>query len=326
MSTTRPVARKHHYIPQCYLRGFVRYSEKPKLAVIDMGRGKTFSASPENVAAERDFHAISVKGLPTDALEQEFSKFEAELAPAINRIVNVRAVKDRNDLNCILNFIALLAVKNPYRRAQNEEIAKDMVRHAAELAVADETVWKDHLRQAQIGGKLADISPQDYRSLHDFVARGDYDLQMAREWHLGVELNALKKMVRILAARRWSTLLAPPKSKGFITSDHPVCLTWSDEPPHTFYPPGHALTGTSVLFPLHKHLALLGSFEGPSHSFELGADKVAVVNGEIIRHANKQIYGQVFDFEYQFAKTDKVRQGRELLNDRLVLNGRTHRR
>jgi hypothetical protein len=291
-----------------------------------MGRGKTFSASPENVAAERDFHAISVKGLPTDALEQEFSKFEAELAPAINRIVNVRAVKDRNDLNCILNFIALLAVKSPYRRAQNEEIAKDLVRHAAELAVADETVWEDHLRQAQIDGKLADISPENYQGLRDSVARGDYDLQIAREWHLGVELNALEPMVRSLAARRWSVLRAPPGSKGFITSDYPVCLTWSAEPPHTFYPPGHAVAGTSVLFPLHKHLALIGSFEGPSHSIQLEADKVAVVNGEIIRHAHKQIYGQAFEFDYRLPNNDKIKQGRELLNDRFVLLGRTHRR
>jgi len=326
MSTTRPVARKHHYIPRCYLRGFVRHSEKPKLAVIDMGTKRTFSASPERVAAERDFHAISVKGLPTDALEQEFSKFEAELAPAINRIVNARSVIDRNDLNCILNFVALLAVKSPYRRAQNDKIAKDMVQHAAELAVADETVWEGHLRQAQSDGKLADISPQNYRSLHDFVARGDYDFQMDREWHLGIELHALENMVRTLAARRWSVLWNPPKSKGFITSDHPVCLTWSDEPPHTFYPPGHALTGTSVLFPLHKHLALLGSFEGPSHSFELEADKVAVVNGEIIRHAHRQIYGQAFEFDYRLPNTDKIKQGRELLNDRFVLLRRTHRR
>ena len=201
-----------------------------------------------------------------------------------------------------------------------------MLRHVAELAVANETVREGLLRQSQIDGKLADISPQNYRSLHDFVPRGDYGFQMDREWHLGIELHSLENMVLTLAARRWSVLWSPSKSKGFITSDHPVCLTWSDEPPHTFYPPGHALTGTSVLFPLHKHLALLGSFEGPSHSFELEADSVAVVNGEIIRHANKQIYGQAFDFEYQFPKTDKVKQGRELLNDRFVLNGRTHRR
>ncbi len=50
------VARKHHYVPQCYLKGFVENREKPRLFTVDVRTRRSFLANPENVAAERDFH------------------------------------------------------------------------------------------------------------------------------------------------------------------------------------------------------------------------------------------------------------------------------
>jgi hypothetical protein len=51
-------ARQHHYVPQCYLKGFVKDRKKPKLFVVDCKERRSFSTSPDNVAAERDFHRI----------------------------------------------------------------------------------------------------------------------------------------------------------------------------------------------------------------------------------------------------------------------------
>jgi hypothetical protein len=30
------VARRHHFVPQCYLKGFCRHRDKPKLYVVDL--------------------------------------------------------------------------------------------------------------------------------------------------------------------------------------------------------------------------------------------------------------------------------------------------
>jgi hypothetical protein len=80
-----------------------------------------------------------------------------------------------------------------------------------------------------------------------------------------------------------------------------------------------------VLFSLHKHLALLGSFEEPAREHDLPLEDVARVNGAIIRHAHKQVYGQSLDFDYQLSAGGKMKQGRNLLGDRFTLSTRERR-
>jgi hypothetical protein len=73
-------ARRHHYVPQCYLNGFVTDREKPKLIAVDLATRRTFETTPANVAAERDFHRIDIDGYAPDALENAFSEFETQVA------------------------------------------------------------------------------------------------------------------------------------------------------------------------------------------------------------------------------------------------------
>lgn len=62
-------ARAHHFISQCYLKGFTRNgSKKSKLFVIGLEQLRSFETRPENVAHRRDFNRI--EGLPPEELEQ----------------------------------------------------------------------------------------------------------------------------------------------------------------------------------------------------------------------------------------------------------------
>lgn len=83
-----PTARRHHYVPQCYLRGFAANPKKPKVFVIDGKDHRSFFAATANIAAERDFHRIEVEGIPPDALENAFSGFETDLSDALARIMS----------------------------------------------------------------------------------------------------------------------------------------------------------------------------------------------------------------------------------------------
>lgn len=87
------VARRHHYLPQCYLRGFVRHRDKPKLFVVDRDLRKAFFANPINVAQERDFHAVQAEGLPSDAIEKALAGFESDLAPALARVAQTGSMR-----------------------------------------------------------------------------------------------------------------------------------------------------------------------------------------------------------------------------------------
>ena len=77
-------ARRHHFVPQCYLKGFVRHRNKPKLFVVDGRERRSFHTAPANVAAERDFHTIEIEGFPPDALENSFASFEADVRTTVS--------------------------------------------------------------------------------------------------------------------------------------------------------------------------------------------------------------------------------------------------
>lgn len=44
------ISKGHHFIPQCYLRGFAAAPESPQLFVVDFLERKTFVTSPLNIA------------------------------------------------------------------------------------------------------------------------------------------------------------------------------------------------------------------------------------------------------------------------------------
>src|SRR5690348_17198545 len=109
-------AKRHHYIPQCYLKGFADNPTKPKLHVTDLAEQRTFITKPGNVCAEQHFHRINAEGLPPDALENSLAGFESELAPALERIIARRSIGDETDRSYLLNLMTLIAIKNPSHR------------------------------------------------------------------------------------------------------------------------------------------------------------------------------------------------------------------
>jgi hypothetical protein len=80
----KAVARKHHYVPQMYLSGFA--GANGQCFAVDASTRKTFTSSPANIAAERDFNKVEAEGVPPDALEKELGNFEGVIAPGIKRV------------------------------------------------------------------------------------------------------------------------------------------------------------------------------------------------------------------------------------------------
>src|SRR6201999_3770680 len=79
----------------------------------DRVQGKMFVSATDNVAQSRDFNRITVEGHNPDALENAMSKFESEVAPALDRTNVAGTFVDDNDRALVLNLIGLLALRNP---------------------------------------------------------------------------------------------------------------------------------------------------------------------------------------------------------------------
>src|SRR4051812_34256729 len=89
-------ARRHHYVPQFYLRGFSPPRKKVRQVVVfDRNRRAPFQSPIANIAAERDFNQIDVEGLDPNAFEEAMARIEGELALALQRIITVRSLRAR---------------------------------------------------------------------------------------------------------------------------------------------------------------------------------------------------------------------------------------
>lgn len=82
--------RRHHFLPQFYLRGFVDPRTPPGHAPFvwlrDLATGDVRKRSPKNVAVESGYYALDTHSGPDyDSVEAELSEMESDAAMALRR-------------------------------------------------------------------------------------------------------------------------------------------------------------------------------------------------------------------------------------------------
>lgn len=316
-ASTQPAAggeaRNHHYVPQCYLKGFARNrSKNSQLYVVDGKMSKAFPTTPRNVAAQRDFNRVEIPGEDPNLIEASYADFEAKVAPALVRLDQARAPTSQEDLALVLELVGLLAVRNPGRRESMRRFHAEVARRIMDLTLASRERWEGQVRQAQAAGYVA---PNDvtFEQMRDFVREERYTIEVPTTRHVQVELQMLETVVGLLHQRRWALLCAAPGTGGFVTSDQPVTLRWNDESMQGgFYPPGFGMTGTTVYCPLSKELTLVGTFDGATGAIESTERQIAAVNSLTIGHAGRQIYAESDRFRF-LDKHGILRHGGDLL-------------
>jgi uncharacterized protein DUF4238 len=291
------VARRHHYLPQCYLKGFSKPRKRGKsheVHVFDRS-GKTFRTNIINVAAERDFNRIEVEGHPPDIVEQEIAKFESKVGPALSRILESRTLKNEDDRFVLFNLIALVGTKNPRHRESLRQFHEQIAHLLMQAATSTEEHWKTEMRRMKADGYVPECEVP-YGEMRK-AARKKFRVEVPTERHIGYEMHALKVVLPTLLNRKWVVLLAPEESAGFVTCDYPVCLMFTDPKIRGgLYGPGHGLHGTELVFPIGRHMAIVGSFEAQEAALQVTESLVANVNGVIVAYADRQVYAGDPDF------------------------------
>jgi Protein of unknown function (DUF4238) len=114
-------------------------------------------------------------------------------------------------------------------------------------------------------------------------------------------------------------VVAAEGSGGFVTTDDPVCLRWTDGQLHCGLSPGFGLKETEIIFPLSTTLALRGSFEGEENVVEADATMVATINTLIISNAQNQVYAHDHSFKFMREDPAELGSGSTLVQDKRFL-------
>ena len=94
-------ARHHHYLPQCYLRGFaVGRGKQCRLTVANIAGKNYFETNPRNVGGVRDFNRVQIAGFKPDAIEGMLANFEGQVATALRNVAVSTCATSLNERRC----------------------------------------------------------------------------------------------------------------------------------------------------------------------------------------------------------------------------------
>lgn len=307
-------ARHHHYISQCYLKGFSKGgSKKSKLLVIDLKEKKQFETIPRNVGGLRDFNRIDFEGVDQNIIENDLAKFEGEAATALKKLGENLSFEGINK-SLILNLIALFAVRSPERREHWRKFQAQIVETMTALTLASKERWESQIKQMKDSGHDVDDNVT-YEDAKKFFDSKKYTISVPREQHIHIEFVGMEAILPTLYDRNWLLLQSTEDSGPFITTDNPVSLTWKDPekvPPFQRNSPGFGLIDTQLCFPVSKNLALVGEFDSQDGTTEATKEFVSAINTRMIQFANKQIYASKAGF-YFLGKGNEILEGKQLL-------------
>lgn len=218
--------RRHHYIPQFYLRGFVDPATPPRqtpyLWVWDKHAAAVNRRAPKNLALEMGYYAVEAdRGLDYATVENELSQIENRAAFALRRYLG-QPIGNRGPIQPDLStFLAWLAARVPWYRSLVEE---DFSRFIERMAFGDEPVPDGddpttYLLTHQLTGEEARLPlPETLAAARSglwrpSLSRFHYvELMRVQAWYF---------QFRHFPALLWTILDAPP-GYAFVTSDRPV--------------------------------------------------------------------------------------------------------
>lgn len=217
---TEPLARAHHYVPQCWLAGFTQTGQKSgRLWVTDLKRRKQWPSSPLNAGHQRDFYRISNPQLEPLAIEKKLSEIESDVAPVLKALDEELRHPTHEELEALLVFMAIQWVRVPAFRPTVLAIADSHFHSVFSKALKSPESWAAMLKDAGIS---VDSPGADYEKAREFVRSKKYSLSAETEWFLLRGFKAAETIVPSLRARRWGTSFS--KKGNFIGSDNPVAL------------------------------------------------------------------------------------------------------
>jgi hypothetical protein len=280
-----PIARAHHFVPQCWLAGFTDQGDKTgKLWVTDLRRGKQWPSNPVNTGHQRDFYRVSDPQIEPLYFEKAFSEIESSIAPILKILDQERREPGVEELNSLLSFAAVMFARVPAFRPFILGVTDSLYKSYFSEVLESPASWAKALEQA---GIPADTPGASYEQMQRFECEGKYSLSAENEWYLYEGFRAAGHIIPSLSTRHWSTQISP--SGSFIASDNPVTLDG---------PPGQKVGFKSadiVIFPVSRHVLLCGTGV-PVIQPAVNRRRIAAHNTFAMLCAEEQVYSNIPDF------------------------------
>lgn len=207
-------ARRHHTLPQFYLRGF---SDDDKVATIRLPGESRFIQSVRKASSVIDFYTIPGHADGDDAVEKSLAHLERAAARVFMRIDRGTWPLGADDRETLALFIAVQATRVPSQRETLNHMAAQMMR----LQVG--AGGKQGLRRRLESTGGGEMSQDDLDTMWELITRRDGPpIELAVQAFVGQMFSTALEILKYLAGRPWA--LVEFDRRSLITSDVPVGL------------------------------------------------------------------------------------------------------
>jgi hypothetical protein len=294
-------ARHHHYLPQCYLKGFLpKQKESSNLSVIDKKSKKYFETSTRNIGGVRDFNRINVEGIAPDIIESNLSSFEGQVSSALRELHKEKSLDNKETYTVLMNLIALIGIRHPKMRNHWANFQAQVAKRIMAITLSSKDRWESTIRKMKQDGVEVDDNVS-YEDMKKFFESDEYDIVVSNESHIDIEFEGIDAILPFLFNRGWMLVIASDETGPFITCDRPVSLTWQYPeklPPIIRHSPGFGMKETEVVFPISQDMAVIGAFEIQNQVLNPKRDFVASINSRIMSFAVSQVYAPDLSFNF----------------------------
>jgi Protein of unknown function (DUF4238) len=189
--------RGHHVVPACWLAGFTDTGEKHgTLWVTDLRRSKQWPSDPIKSGRRRDFYRRSDKQNDPLLVEANLAKIEDIIAPVLKRLDNERRLPFKDELEGLLQFMAIQWARVPAFRPKILSIAESIHREILTELLRTPESWAAWLKE----NDLEEGPPDEYENWRELLRSG-FSLSVSNDWQLRKAFESTQTTIPCLQAK-----------------------------------------------------------------------------------------------------------------------------
>ncbi|TYC95862.1 DUF4238 domain-containing protein [Arthrobacter echini] len=252
-----PTARRHHTVPNFYLKGFATTGAEPTIGTVGLKDGRRFRSATSNATVWRNFYSIVGHPAGEDVFEQALSEIEGKAAGVIRQVAEGVWPLPTEEREILATFIAFQFLRGPDTRASLSQMESGLAR-VMFTAMGKEGLTREFERM----GKEVDEETLD-KLLVQAADPDGLKMQTTPLGHIVQILELVPSILPFIIGRPW--LLYRFERKTLLTCDTPVSLIRNPNFAEIEMGVG-VFTAWGITVPLTRNIGLLLS--DPTPTFE----------------------------------------------------------
>lgn len=260
-SERQQVSKRHHTVPQFYLRGF---AADDRIATVRLPGDHRFMQSVRDASVAKNFYALEGHPDGSDVVERALSEIEGAAAAVLAKIERGAwplATEDRMTLG---SFISLQATRVPVQRRSLDQAAAMMAR--LQIGAAGKSGLRRRL--AETGQEVSEDLVERLWAMSTQPDGPPIKRPVAE--HLEQMLDLADELLKFIVGRPWT--LVRFERRSLITSDDPVALV-ADPSAEPWDGVGF-MTAWGITYPMTRKLGLLMSSIEPLIDANVAVERV----------------------------------------------------